>query len=121
MAQDAVDALDLPDSACRTRALPLVGAQPQRTPAPAGVPRRLVERFGSEAARVAAYAEEDPSWREPVAPEVPVLGVEVVHAVRAEGALDAEDVIERRTRLSSVPERADRARDRVAEIVEAAR
>ena len=121
MAQDAVDALDLPDSACRTRALPLVGAQPQRTPAPAGVPRRLVERFGSEAARVAAYAEEDPSWREPVAPEVPVLGVEVVHAVRAEGALDAEDVIERRTRLSSVPERADRARDRVAEIVKAAR
>jgi glycerol-3-phosphate dehydrogenase len=121
MAQDAVDALDLPDRACRTQALPLIGAQPHRAPAPTGVPGRLVERFGSEASRVAAYAEEDPSWRGPVAPDVPVLGVEIVHAVRAEGALDLGDVIERRTRLSSVPERADRARDRVAEIVEAAR
>jgi glycerol-3-phosphate dehydrogenase len=121
MAQDAVDALDLTDRACRTQAVPLVGAQPQRTSAPPGVPRRLVDRFGSEAARVAAYAEDNPSWLQPVAREVPVLGVEIVHAVRAEGALDVDDVIERRTRLSSVPERADRARERVAEIIEAAR
>lgn len=119
MAQDAIDALDLPDMPCRTHTLPLVGAQPQRTGPPAGVPRRLVDRFGVEAVRVAAYAESDPRLLEPVAPGVPVLGVEVVHAVRAEGALDAEDVIERRTRLSSVPERAERSRDRVSEIIEA--
>jgi glycerol-3-phosphate dehydrogenase len=121
MAQDAVDALQLPGTACRTQRLPLVGAQPHRSIHPPGVPQRLVERFGSEAARVAAYADNDPSLLDPIAPGVPVLGVEVVHAVRAEGALDAEDVIERRTRLSSVPDRAERARARVTEIVEATR
>lgn len=119
MAQDAIDALDVDAGASRTQSLPLVGAQrPRRSTAP-DLPRRLVERFGSEAARVAAYANDDPALLEPVAPDVPVLGVEVVHAVRAEGALGIEDVIERRTRLSSVPARADRARDRVAEIIEA--
>lgn len=121
MAQDAVDVLGLTDARCRTRSLPLVGAQGAHLAAAAGVPQRLVQRYGAEAPRVAAYADSDPTLREPVAPGVPVLGVEVVHAVRAEGALDVDDVIERRTRLSSVPERADRARARVSEIVEAAR
>jgi glycerol-3-phosphate dehydrogenase len=121
MAQDAIDALELPDTACRTQTLPLVGAQPQGTDCPPGVPHRLVERFGSEAARIASYAESDPSLLDTLAPGVPVLGVEVVHAIRAEGALDVEDVIERRTRLSSVPDRAERARARVTEIVEATR
>ena len=120
MAQDAVDALGIPGSRCRTAELPLVGARPH--PAPdAGLPRRLVQRYGSEAARVAAYSDDDPALLDPVASGLPVLGVEVVHAVRAEGALDAEDVLERRTRLGLIPVDADRARHRVTEIVEASR
>jgi glycerol-3-phosphate dehydrogenase len=98
MAQDAVDAV-APDRPCRTRSVPLVGAQGPVAP---GVPPRLVRRYGAEAADVAALAQDDPSLLEPVAPGVPVLGVELRWGVVAEGALDAADLLERRTRLSLV-------------------
>ncbi len=121
MAEDAVDALGISGHYCRTATLPLVGAQSRRGSVPAGVPQRLVERYGAEAGRVAAHADSDPSLLAPVAPDVPVLGVEVVHAIRCEGARDIEDVLQRRTRLSSVSADAERCRPRVAEIVEQAR
>jgi glycerol-3-phosphate dehydrogenase len=120
MAQDAVDALSIDGPASRTASLPLVGA-PLSPPARAGVPRRLVQRFGSEASRVAAYADADPSLLDPLAPGVPALGVEVVHAARCEGALDADDVLERRTRTALIPADAERARGRVDEIILACR
>ncbi|MGA1481399.1 MAG: glycerol-3-phosphate dehydrogenase C-terminal domain-containing protein, partial [Candidatus Nanopelagicales bacterium] len=103
-----------------TARLPLVGAQPWGITV-AGIPRRLIERYGSEAARVMAYATDEPDLLDPVAPGVPTLGVEVVHAVRCEGALDVDDVMQRRTRLSLVAEDADRARPRVTHIVESTR
>lgn len=118
MAQDAVDALGIEGNRSRTAELPLVGARPSPS-LPADVPQRLVQRYGSEARRVAAYADDDPKLLDPVAADVPVLGVEVVHAVRAEGALNVDDVLERRTRLGLIPAYADRARDRVTDIVEA--
>lgn len=123
MAQDAVDALKIQHAACRTTTLPLVGA-PSSTSRDAkspSVPQRLVQRYGSEADRVAAYAHASPGLLEPLAPGVPVLGVEVVHAVACEGALDTDDVLERRTRISLITGDAERVRDRVTEIVEAAR
>jgi glycerol-3-phosphate dehydrogenase len=52
---------------------------------------------------------------------VPVLGVEVVHAVRNEGALDVDDVLERRTRIGMVPSAAERAHARVTQIFDGAR
>jgi glycerol-3-phosphate dehydrogenase len=98
MAEDAVDAV-APDRACRTRDLPLVGA----VGAPnEGVPARLVRRYGAEAAEVAALAGDDPRLLEPVAPGVPVLGVELRWGVVAEGALTPADLLERRTRVSLV-------------------
>ena len=97
MAQDVVD--QLTDAPCRTARLPLVGAT---GPAPVGVPARLVRRYGTEAGQVAALAARDPRLLEPVAPGVPVLGVELAWGVHAEGALTAEDLLERRTRLSLV-------------------
>ena len=121
MAQDAVDALGIagiPPSP--TPRLPLIGAQAWGSSMP-GVPRRLVERYGAEAPRVMGHAEHDTTLLETLAPGVPVLGVEVVHAVRCEGALDVDDVVDRRTRLSLVPEWADRARSRVMQIVESLR
>jgi glycerol-3-phosphate dehydrogenase len=97
MAQDAVDRLT--DRRCRTGDLPLVGAV---GPVSTSVPERLVRRYGAEAADVAALAASDPGLLDPVAPGVPVLGVELVWGVVAEGALDSEDLLERRTRLSLV-------------------
>ncbi len=104
MAQDAVDRLT--DRPCRTTRLPLVGAVGPHRPAPA----RLSRRYGAEAADVAALAERDPRLLEPVAPGVPVLGVELVWGVCAEGALTAADLLERRTRLSLVDAWHDAAR-----------
>jgi glycerol-3-phosphate dehydrogenase len=98
MAEDTVDAV-VPDRRCRTRDLPLVGAV---GPVPSDVPARLVRRYGSEAGDVAALASADPRLLEPVAPGLPVLGVELLWGVVAEGALTAEDLLERRTRLSLV-------------------
>jgi glycerol-3-phosphate dehydrogenase len=97
MAQDAVDVLT--GAPCRTESIPLVGAT---GPDVAGVPERLVRRYGAEAGDVAALAAQDPRLLEPVAPGVPVLGVELAWGVHAEGALTAEDLLERRTRLSLV-------------------
>ena len=65
-------------------------------------PGRLVRRYGTEATAVAALASEDPALAAPLAPGVGVLGAEVVWALRAEGALTVDDVLERRTRLSLV-------------------
>jgi glycerol-3-phosphate dehydrogenase len=101
MAQDAVDLLT--DVPCRTTTLPLVGA----APAASG---RLGRRYGGEAGDVAALADEDPTLAEPVAPGVPVLGVELLWGIRAEGALTVEDLLERRTRLSLVDGWAEAAR-----------
>jgi glycerol-3-phosphate dehydrogenase len=97
MAQDVVDRLT--DVPCRTADLPLVGARGRVAP---DVPARLVRRYGSEAGRVAALAQGSPQLLGPVAPGVPVLGVELLWGVVAEGALTAGDLLERRTRLSLV-------------------
>lgn len=97
MAQDVVDRLT--EVPCRTRDLPLVGATGL---ASKDVPARLVRRYGGEADQVAALADADPRLLEPVVPGVPVLGVELVWGVVAEGALTAEDLLERRTRVSLV-------------------
>lgn len=108
MAQDAVDRVT--DRRCRTRVLPLVGsgpAPPWRAP---DVPARLVRRFGSEAGAVVALAGTDRSLLEPVVAGHGVLGVEFLWAVRHEGALTADDLLARRTRLALVPEDAAAAR-----------
>ncbi|MDT7573310.1 MAG: glycerol-3-phosphate dehydrogenase [Actinomycetota bacterium] len=97
MAQDVVDKLT--NVPTRTRDLPLVGAIGVMA---RDVPPRLVRRYGAEAAQVAALADRDPRLLEPIAPGVPVLGVELRWGVVAEGALTAEDLLERRTRLSLV-------------------
>ncbi|MGM1064262.1 glycerol-3-phosphate dehydrogenase/oxidase [Saccharothrix sp. Mg75] len=82
MAADAVTATGLTAVPTRTANLPLVGAGPAT-----GAPH-LVARYGSEAPRVAEVGE-------------------VAWAVHHEGALDADDVLDRRTRTGLVP--ADRA------------
>ncbi|MDQ1699426.1 MAG: glycerol-3-phosphate dehydrogenase [Frankiaceae bacterium] len=96
MAQDAVDAVTRSlgiERPCPTATLPLVGAGAT----PLDRSDRLARRFGVEAASVAAAGEP-----EPIAAGVPALRCEADWAVRAEGAVTAEDV-QRRLRLDLVP------------------
>jgi glycerol-3-phosphate dehydrogenase len=137
MAQDAVDRIaarpGVDAGPCRTARLPLVGAgldradttagprripRPPRvatSPSPTGAPSLLMRRYGSEAGDVAALAAGDRDLIEPVAPGVPALGVELLWAVRAEGALTVEDVVERRTRAGLIPAWADAVRAAAAQ------
>lgn len=103
MAQDAVDRIT--DQPCVTPSIPLVGAGP--TLANAGLPARLVRRFGAEAGLVAALADGNPRLLEPLTGAdgnlVDVLGVEFLWGTQAELGLSLADLLERRTRVSMVP------------------
>ncbi|WP_372788085.1 FAD-dependent oxidoreductase [Paraconexibacter sp.] len=110
MAQDAVDVVaarpGVAAGPCVTTRTPVVGAPGASGPAGAGdaeVPARLTRRFGAEAPRVAALADGRPELLRPLHPDVPVTGVEVLFAARAEGAIALEDVLDRRTRTGLVP------------------
>jgi glycerol-3-phosphate dehydrogenase len=111
MAQDAVDRavklLDI-DVQCRTETLPLVGV----TSRPDADAPRLRRRFGAEADQVAAAGPVDP-----IAMGVPVLRSEVAWALRAEGAITVEDVLDRRLRLDLVPKWREAAKPYVEEMV----
>jgi glycerol-3-phosphate dehydrogenase len=115
MAQDTVDAaiaaghLQHKAAPCRTRDLPLIGAAPRDALAAVAAPARLVDRHGTEAPAVLALAGGDPALLAPILPGLDVLGVEVLHAARAEGALDADDVLDRRTRIGLIPANRQRA------------
>jgi glycerol-3-phosphate dehydrogenase len=113
MAQDVLDHVvatrALPAGPCRTRNLPLIGApgNPGGRTAPSGQPSSLVARYGAEAATVIASATcARPT--EPVAEGIDVIRAEFEYAVTHEGALDADDILDRRTRIGLVA--ADRER-----------
>ncbi|MFG1706867.1 glycerol-3-phosphate dehydrogenase/oxidase [Nonomuraea sp. M3C6] len=104
MAQDAVDravsSRDLLAGRSRTRRIPLVGAGPQ----PDGVPPRLAERYGSEAGAVHELVKAHP--------EEVGLGLtkgDLLWSVTHEGALDEDDLLDRRTRIGLVKQDRDRA------------
>ena len=121
MAQDAVDAAvrngRLIAGRCRTRRLPVVGAAPRRVLAGLRAPRRLVERYGAEVSVVLAEAGGDPRLLQPLAEGVDVKRAEGLFAVRHEGALDADDVLDRRTRIGLVPAERDAALPCVRELL----
>jgi glycerol-3-phosphate dehydrogenase len=119
MAQDAVDRVT--DRPCRTRDLPLIGAAARDALAAVAAPSRLVDRHGTEAPSVLALAGGDPALLEPVVPGGDVLKVEVLHAARAEGALDADDVLDRRTRIGLVAADRQRARPGVQALLDEGR
>lgn len=108
MAEDAVDAALASSGAtagpCVTRTLPLVGAAPRDALARIDAPARLVRAYGTEAVAVAALAEADPALATPVAAGTEVTGAELAFGALAEGAVTEADLLERRTRLSLIPE-----------------
>jgi glycerol-3-phosphate dehydrogenase len=101
MAQDALDTA-LKQSTievrrpCLTHRIPLVGAADRSRLATVRAPSRFVQRYGVEAPDVIAG---DPALLEPVAPGLATTHAELRFAVRHEGALDEDDVLDRRTRL----------------------
>ena len=114
MAEDVLDRAialrGLAAGPCRTRNLPLVGAaaNPVSTlRSDVDLPSSLVARFGAEAPNVVARATcSRPT--EPVADGIDVTRAEFEYAYTHEGALNADDVLDRRTRIGLV--RADRDR-----------
>jgi len=116
MAQHTVDAAvagrGLAADSCRTTQLPLVGAASRAELTAVRAPRRLLRRFGVEAPLVLAEAVDRTGASEaeltaPVAEGVPVTRAELLWGVTAEGALDVDDLLDRRTRVGLVA--ADRA------------
>jgi glycerol-3-phosphate dehydrogenase len=96
MAEDAIDRVvrlrGLDAGPCRTRRLALPGAAPPARLAEVAAPRRLVGRYGTESAQLLAEAP----------PGSPVLLAELLWGVRHEGALDVDDLLDRRTRVGLV-------------------
>ena len=123
MAQDVLDraigARGLAAGPCRTRNLPLIGApaNPGSRPDPQGpLPSSLVARFGAEAAKVVASATcARPT--DPVADGIDVIRAEFEYAVTHEGALTADDILDRRTRIGLVAADRERAAATAAEFV----
>jgi glycerol-3-phosphate dehydrogenase len=96
MAEDCVDQAAtlarLPDRPCVTRQLRIHGSHP--------APERLgaLRVYGSDAVEIERLWEETPELREPLHPELPYTGAEIVWAARHEMARTAEDLLARRTR-----------------------
>lgn len=114
MAEDAVDAAlahaGIEAGACRTATLPLLGAADRVTLSGLELPPRLVRRFGTDAALVLDTAREATGLGDDELLEPGVQGVtlaELVFGVTHEGAVDVDDLLDRRTRVGLVP--ADRA------------
>ncbi|MDX6287950.1 MAG: glycerol-3-phosphate dehydrogenase [Frankiales bacterium] len=111
MAEDTVDLLagrpGVTAGPCRTKDIPLVGAASPPALAAVHAPERMVRKYGAEAVAVIALADGDPSLLDPIAPTVPTTRAELMFGLRHEGALDADDLLDRRTRIGLVP--ADRA------------
>ncbi|MDQ6848186.1 MAG: glycerol-3-phosphate dehydrogenase/oxidase [Candidatus Dormibacteraeota bacterium] len=109
MAQDAVDRVVARHGGPRssTASRPLIGAGPRGVAT--GVPVRLVRRYGSEAEAVARLAAHDRALLEPVFAGTSVLGVELLFGILHEGAMDIDDLLDRRVRLGLVPAERRRA------------
>ena len=106
MAQDTVDVVvrELGESPrrrrCVTKDLPLIGATTKtRDPVSMAQPHaRLLGRYGSEAPRVLALADDRPELLEPAIAGLPYTRAELVYAAREEMAQTLDDVLSRRTR-----------------------
>lgn len=127
MAQDVLDRAvagrGLSAGPCRTGNLPLVGApaNPVATLRTVGeIPGSLVARYGAESPNVIATARcERPS--DPVADGIDVTRAEFEFAVTHEGALDVDDVLDRRTRIGLVADDRQRAVSAAEEFLAGAR
>ena len=96
MAQDCVDQAatlaNLPDSPCRTKALPIHGADSNASDF------GPLSFYGSDALAIRKLIAEEAALGQPLDAALPYLAAEVVWAARAEMARTVEDILARRTR-----------------------
>ncbi len=122
MAEDAVDVAvslrGLDAGRCRTRRLPLLGAATRVKLGHVHASARLVARYGTEALAVIAEAGGDAELLQPVAPGVDTIPAELLFAIRHEAALDAADLLDRRTRIGLVPSEAAAAKGAVQQALD---
>jgi glycerol-3-phosphate dehydrogenase len=117
MAQDGVDAAVARRfggnevAASETRSLPLAGAWPRHRSAEIDAPPRLVRRYGAEAPFVASLPGGPAAARG-------VTAQELRWGVLVEGALDVDDLLDRRTRLGLVPADRESSEDAAASALE---
>ena len=79
---------------------------------------RLLFRYGTVLRHVLDLIDADPSLSVPLAEAPRYLRAEIVYAARAEGVVHLDDVIERRTRLSTeVRDRGVAAAEEIASLV----
>lgn len=115
MAEDALHAAGHVRRGCRTATLPLIGAGiPDLT-----APPHLVRRYGTEAARIAALDSAAVASDSADTSELSsTLVAEITHAIRHEGALTVDDIVQRRIRISSQPHLVDQWRPRIVDIAQ---
>jgi glycerol-3-phosphate dehydrogenase len=121
MAEDVVDkavaVAGLRAGPCHTRDLPLLGAPARPDSRPTdGLPGSLVARYGG-LSRAVVEAATVRAPLEPIAPGIDVTRAEIEYAITHEGALDAGDVLDRRTRVGLVAAEAEAARPAVEELL----
>jgi glycerol-3-phosphate dehydrogenase len=78
---------------------------------------QLLLSYGSEYTKLLEYLEANPHWSEPLAPGQPVIGAQVVYAVKEEMALKINDVLQRRTGLFPLAETDELTLARCADIM----
>ncbi len=117
---------------CHTAARPLPGGQVRDLAGAIGEARRdydallpsdtiphLVAAYGSRYRDVLAVAADRPDWRTRIAPHSPVVGAQLVWAIRHEMAATLADAVIRRTPLGALGHPGDAALDLAAAIVAA--
>jgi glycerol-3-phosphate dehydrogenase len=123
-------ALERPPVACRTAVTPLPGGTIRdisltiadaRREHDEGLPTdtipHLVAAYGSRYRDVLEIAQARPEWRTRLASQSPVIGAELIWAVRHEMALTLADAMIRRTPLGALGYPGDAAVDRAAALV----
>jgi glycerol-3-phosphate dehydrogenase len=106
MAEDTVDATGLTTVRSSTAHLSLLGAADRSVLATVKAPERLVRRFGTEARAVLASAAKTSGLPDDDLVMPGPRGVtlaELIFAVTHEGAVDIDDLLDRRTRIGLVP------------------
>ena len=83
---------------CRTKRLPLRGAEGFRAPAAGAADAHLARRYGSRLGEVRSLIDKDPALEAALVRGQPYTRAEAVYAVRHEMATTLDDVLSRRTR-----------------------
>jgi len=111
MAEDTINAVQRemggPVLASMTKQYPLAGARgfykdfsrhiEKEYCLSADVARHLAGKFGANALQILKLLNENPSWKERIATELPIIQAEIVHCIRNEMAETIEDLLARRT------------------------